>query len=710
MSDHSNPTNDAVSVAAMALETEMEECYARFLSGHVAVKNVHSYNNSSGGGSRRSSVRRSTAKQVGDVVADQDGAELMQSPILQPFRKALVAELERVSTTLDALNHCTESHAKALLKNVDALSRRESRRSLLSRSSAKSSCVNDEANKLRQEAVDLQAEVLSIREQTQHVAQQFTGIAQTADSKFLLAKDSGCLAICERRMRSKPWTQESCISSNIVILLSDIFHILRSLVEEEEEEEEEDKEQHIHNDNIDINSSIEGKKDDTTCWVAPKRFNRATTKYWVTEEDIPQVLLKSVSELPILVYGNKKKGGRMQENPINSMEFSTPSNNNSKDLWKSISSCITSVYFDSVNMDLYKERIARNEGAQLFRVRWYGQRKPTGTENIFLELKTHHEEWTGEESVKERVAIQEQNMGALIDISTSSSAAIWTTEYAREIVRNASPNDSDETIEKGTNLLLEIRNLICKLKLRPCVRTTYLRVALQSSKTNNLRLTIDRDITVVNETAAATTASNANYRIGSLSSSSWCLSDETVVPWDAIVKIPYGVFEVKVAAEEKNPPKFLKDLQASNAIVKANKFSKFLTGAAIYNKEKIETLPWWASDPSFVPLFNTAVTTTEAEDDPSTQQQQPALVEHAETPMQRTTSYIDNGALAAMECINDNNQGDQQEDTVALTSSEKSSNATKDDSRWNSMEEGKSITTSPPYQVASMTTPSKASF
>jgi len=78
--------------------------------------------------------------------------------------------------------------------------------------------------------------------------------------------------------------------------------------------------------------------------------------------------------------------------------------------------------------------------------------------------------------------------------------------------------------------------------------------------------------------------------------------------------------------------------------------------------------------------------------------------------MQRTTSYIDNGALAAMECINDNNQGDQQEDTVALTSSEKSSNATKDDSRWNSMEEGKSITTSPPYQVASMTTPSKASF
>ena len=50
-------------------------------------------------------------------------------------------------------------------------------------------------------------------------------------------------------------------------------------------------------------------------------------------------------------------------------------------------------------MDLYKERIKRSEGAKLFRVRWYGN-KPKGDEQIFLELKTHHECWINDKSGK----------------------------------------------------------------------------------------------------------------------------------------------------------------------------------------------------------------------------------------------------------------------------------------------------------------------
>lgn len=90
------------------------------------------------------------------------------------------------------------------------------------------------------------------------------------------------------------------------------------------------------------------------------------------------------------------------------------------------------------------------------------------------------------------------------------------------------------------------------------MRTTYTRLALQSSMNNHLRLTIDRDITVVDETKAVADVNN-----------------------DAIVKIPYSVFEVKVAEGES--PKFLEDLVVSNAIIEAKKVRLRLVVANIYS-------------------------------------------------------------------------------------------------------------------------------
>ena len=178
--------------------------------------------------------------------------------------------------------------------------------------------------------------------------------------------------------------------------------------------------------------------------------------------------------------------------------------------------------------------------------------------------------------MKERVVLLEKNVASLLD----TSSGIWSSEYAHELVKTASPNDKEDSIKEATALLLEIRALICKYKLKPCVRTKYTRCAFQSASNNNLRLTIDRDITVIDETRV-------------ISGGSWCLEDDSVVPIDAIVKVPYGVFEVKVGGGED--PLFIHELEESGAIIKANKFSKFLTGAAIHNKKAVNMLPWWAS-------------------------------------------------------------------------------------------------------------------
>jgi SPX domain protein involved in polyphosphate accumulation len=49
---------------------------------------------------------------------------------------------------------------------------------------------------------------------------------------------------------------------------------------------------------------------------------------------------------------------------------------------------------------------------------------------------------------------------------------------------------------------------------------------------------------------------------------------------------------VKVAAGED--PFFIEQLQQSGAIVKAPKFSKFLTGCALHNSNIVSMLPWWS--------------------------------------------------------------------------------------------------------------------
>lgn len=62
---------------------------------------------------------------------------------------------------------------------------------------------------------------------------------------------------------------------------------------------------------------------------------------------------------------------------------------------------ISSIYFDNDSFDLYLGRLEKTEGAEAIRLRWYGNMDQT---EIFVERKTHREDWTGEQSVKRRVS------------------------------------------------------------------------------------------------------------------------------------------------------------------------------------------------------------------------------------------------------------------------------------------------------------------
>jgi uncharacterized membrane protein YidH (DUF202 family) len=363
----------------------------------------------------------------------------------------------------------------------------------------------------------------------------------------------------------------------LVVLLNDVHSILRDLAGFSNE----DTETQTHN--VQSASVGGGEKGGDGKWVPPSSFERVTTKYWVKEQDLSQVVLTSITELPLLVYG--RKGGRIldRKDIIQSDAAATPSGNNNA-LWSSVTSSISSVYLDSPDLHLYNERLKRSEGAKLLRIRWYGNAKPSGDDIVYLELKTHHEKWLQDRSVKERCPIREKDVPQLLNTSTGR----WDMQKASALVRLANRTDDDELINDLSELLLRMRDLICKLQLSPSVRTCYTRIALQSTSTNKVRFTIDRDIQVINERPSP--------------SKSWCLNDEDTINSACVIQLPYCVFEVKVSGED-GAPSSIAELKDYGVIVEARKFSKFLSGASLFNSNTVDRLPWWASDGAFAPLY-----------------------------------------------------------------------------------------------------------
>lgn len=105
---------------------------------------------------------------------------------------------------------------------------------------------------------------------------------------------------------------------------------------------------------------------------------------------------------------------------------------------------------------------------------------------------------------------------------------------------------------------------------------------------SDLRLTLDRTVTLVDE------RSQQLDRPGQ-----WCLADDQVGRAGSKV-VPFNMFEVKLAGDDPMPPG-LQQAENDRIIQMAAKFSKFLTGAAAFNKVTI--LPYWAAHPSFHSFF-----------------------------------------------------------------------------------------------------------
>ncbi|KAI9812038.1 MAG: vacuolar transporter chaperone [Pycnora praestabilis] len=306
----------------------------------------------------------------------------------------------------------------------------------------------------------------------------------------------------------------------------------------------------------DVRTRGNPSKGDSAAGGGQQNFVRQTTKYWVHPDNITELKLIILKHLPVLVFNASK-------------EFEA------KD------SAISSIYYDNPDTwELYKGRLKKTEGAEAIRLRWYGG---MDTETIFVERKTHREDWTGEKSVKARISTKEKNINAFL-------AGKMTVESIFEKMRRDGKK-SEKEIADLEQLAREIQYRVITRSLKPVTRSFYNRTAFQLPGDARVRISLDTELTMTREDNL-----DGRERAGK----NWRRMDIGIdypfsqLPPEDVERFPYAVLEVKLQTQAgQDPPEWVRDLTGSHLVEAVPKFSKFIHGTATLFPDRINLLPFW---------------------------------------------------------------------------------------------------------------------
>lgn len=297
-------------------------------------------------------------------------------------------------------------------------------------------------------------------------------------------------------------------------------------------------------------------KGDSAAGGSQASFIRHTTKYWVHPDNVTELKLIILKHLPVLVFNASKE-------------------------FDEADTAITSIYYDNPNIwDLYEGRLKKTEGAEATRLRWYGGMQ---TETIFVERKTHREDWTGEKSVKARFALKEKNVNAYLH-GELLPAAIF--EKARKEGKK-----SEKAIAEDERLAAEVQWSVLKKGYKPVCRSFYHRTAFQLPADARVRISLDTELTMVRED---------NLDGVKRSGDNWRRMDIGIdfpfsqLPSTDVVRFPYAILEVKLQTQlGQEPPEWVRQLISSHLVEAVPKFSKFIHGVACLFPDRINLLPYW---------------------------------------------------------------------------------------------------------------------
>ncbi|TIA92565.1 hypothetical protein E3P81_01319 [Wallemia ichthyophaga] len=284
-------------------------------------------------------------------------------------------------------------------------------------------------------------------------------------------------------------------------------------------------------------------------------FVRQTTKYWVHEENIVPLKLFVLKHLPVLVYDPDK-------------EYSPED------------SAITSIYYDNQDLEFYLGRLEKNEGAEAIRLRWYGG---MDVKQIFVERKTHREDWTGEKSVKARFPVKEDIVNAFMS-GEMTMDQVWKDMKTKG-------KKSGKEIESMRQLAEEVQYTVLTKQMQPVMRSFYNRTAFQLPGDARVRISLDTELSLIRED---------NWDGRQRSGENWRRMDIGIdypfnqLPPEDIERFPYAVLEVKLQTQMgQEPPEWVRQLVNSHLVEAVPKFSKFIHGCAKLLGNRVNLLPFW---------------------------------------------------------------------------------------------------------------------
>lgn len=274
----------------------------------------------------------------------------------------------------------------------------------------------------------------------------------------------------------------------------------------------------------------------------------------VHPDNITELKLVILKHLPVLVFNPNKE-------------------------FEAQDSAITSVYYDNDDFDLYMGRLEKTEGAEAIRMRWYGG---MDSNTIFVERKTHHEDWTGEKSVKARFPIKEKYLNSFLQGTyTTDELFAKTREQGRK---------SEKEIQELEQLAQEVQYTTLTKRLHPMMRTFYNRTAFQLPGDARVRISLDTELSLIREDNDGKNRSGDNWRRMDIGVD----YPFKQLPESDICRFPYAVLEVKLQTHVgQEPPQWVLELVNSHLVESVPKFSKFIHGCATLLEDKINDLPFW---------------------------------------------------------------------------------------------------------------------
>lgn len=280
-------------------------------------------------------------------------------------------------------------------------------------------------------------------------------------------------------------------------------------------------------------------------------FVRKTSKYWVHDDNVTEVKCFVLKYLPVLIFPNRKR---------------------------KIDLAVSSVYLDNDDMELYKGRLEKSEGAMAIRIRWYGSEEPI---EVFIERKIHREDWTGEVSVKERFPIKEKHLNRFL------SGQFTIEDVVRKLAKDG--KRTEQELQDLGRLAKEIQDVIIEKQLRPKLRTVYNRTAFQLPGDARVRISLDTELTMIREDGPK--RSGENWKRDDLFTTDYPFSH---LSGGEVERFPHAVLEVKLQTHSgQEPPQWAEALIGSHLVEEVPKFSKYIHGCATLFSRDISTIPFW---------------------------------------------------------------------------------------------------------------------